>query len=475
MKRIFYDTIDLQTRRTYDDNGFLSIADNPIVKAGVFRYLGSEVGESDDNWYKVYRPADEIEASLQSFRNMPIMYEHHWVDGKPTDERQIGSVGSELYMDGIYGKADLITFTDKDAIAYLEDGSVTELSPGYTANFEKKSGTYNGENYDYIQRDILYNHLALVPEGRSGPDLRVLDKSRKGEVLKKNKFTIRRMIDAMLGKVVHDEENERRAAVAKAIEIANKDMDEEAKIDEMLEVLEPLTRIQVEDEDEEVAQKDAEAEQIAKEAQNKEQEQAKADNVPMQLKEAFNAFVEVFNEFLEQEAEEPAHTTPVADRKRMRAVRDKRLRDSKRRFRDEDATLPVSKKVSTIDELSSVGDFINEYLKGINDDIAGINDETLVTTISYLKEAANECKAVTKKELQEAESFEDAISNIVELLRSAQDEAGKIDEGKGDFDSLINGSLFKQIDDMLASIEGTYDMNHVIDSLRRLGNVHKNR
>jgi len=41
--------------------------------------------------------------------------------------------------------------------------------------YEFKSGTFDGQKYDAIQRDIRGNHLALVDEGRTGPDVRVLD------------------------------------------------------------------------------------------------------------------------------------------------------------------------------------------------------------------------------------------------------------------------------------------------------------
>lgn len=50
-----------------------------------------------------------------------------------------------------------------------------ELSCGYRCRYEYAPGTYDGIDYDYVQRDIRGNHLALVENGRMGPDVAVLD------------------------------------------------------------------------------------------------------------------------------------------------------------------------------------------------------------------------------------------------------------------------------------------------------------
>jgi hypothetical protein len=69
---------------------------------------------------------------------------------------------------------------DGELIASINSGSRRELSPGYTCKVEPTPGTWNGEHYDGIQRDIVYNHLAIGPRGwaRSGPEVRLhLDSS----------------------------------------------------------------------------------------------------------------------------------------------------------------------------------------------------------------------------------------------------------------------------------------------------------
>jgi hypothetical protein len=49
------------------------------------------------------------------------------------------------------------------------DTNARELSCGYSLNLDETPGTTPaGEGYDAIQRDSVYNHIAIVPHGRAG-------------------------------------------------------------------------------------------------------------------------------------------------------------------------------------------------------------------------------------------------------------------------------------------------------------------
>ena len=50
----------------------------------------------------------------------------------------------------------------------MVDGGNKDLSCGYTLNLDEESGVYNGQPYTHRQRDIKYNHLAIVKAGRAG-------------------------------------------------------------------------------------------------------------------------------------------------------------------------------------------------------------------------------------------------------------------------------------------------------------------
>jgi hypothetical protein len=56
-----------------------------------------------------------------------------------------------------------------DIVIYNLDTSARELSCGYTLDLDETPGTTpEGEHYDAIQRNIVYNHCAIVPKGRAG-------------------------------------------------------------------------------------------------------------------------------------------------------------------------------------------------------------------------------------------------------------------------------------------------------------------
>ncbi len=173
----------MNSRRTYDLNGWPEIKGNPLSKVGVFPYLGSQISaELDPNKvYAVYRPEAELSdaACLESFKLLPFTDEHVMLgssyDGlTPPEEKGIhGVIGEDVYFEEGYLKGNLKIFS-QELMKLMEDGK-KELSIGYRCVYDIESGEFNGERYDAIQREIRGNHLALVEEGRAGPDVAVLD------------------------------------------------------------------------------------------------------------------------------------------------------------------------------------------------------------------------------------------------------------------------------------------------------------
>lgn len=168
------------TKREKDANGFLIIKDNPIAKAGIFEYLENEIlpNSKSDKLVKVYRPFDSLVAAKETFANKPIKYNHKWVgDTEPTAD---GAIGSNITADdkSLMLKADLIIY-NPTLIQAIENGECVELSPAYTGEVKKAQGRFNGSDYDYIQSVECVNHLAVVKNGRSGNDLRILDSKNK--------------------------------------------------------------------------------------------------------------------------------------------------------------------------------------------------------------------------------------------------------------------------------------------------------
>lgn len=172
MKKI---TLDTKSNRYFDENGYLVIKDNKIAKAGVFDYLGREISDElqDSEIYKVYRPWAELEKTAKDFEGMPVKLGHEWVEPEKRDLK-VGAISGEVRLEEPYLIADIKIY-DKDAIEAITGRNIVELSPGYTAKYVSESGDYAGEQYNFKQEDIKYNHLAVVENGRSGKDVKIND------------------------------------------------------------------------------------------------------------------------------------------------------------------------------------------------------------------------------------------------------------------------------------------------------------
>ena len=165
------------SQREIDPNGWWYIKKNPISKAGVFSYLGSEIGAPEPTRvYGVLRSPEELERAAPTFRLIPIIDDHELLGsiGTSTDERvPAGSTGENVYYEHPYLYSS-IKITSNALQEQIERGKI-ELSPAYTCTWEQESGVYEGVPYDYKQVINHGNHLALVDKGRTGSDVAVLD------------------------------------------------------------------------------------------------------------------------------------------------------------------------------------------------------------------------------------------------------------------------------------------------------------
>lgn len=177
---IAYSVAKDESARSYDDYGWLEVKGNPISKVGVFPYLGAQIPGAPDpsQVYMVYRPAEELstQETLESFKLVPFINEHAMLgDGfVNAEEKGIeGVIGEDVFFDYPYLRGNIKVYSrrTRDSI----DAGKIELSPGYRCLYEPSRGVFEGQEYQYIQRNIRGNHLALVDEGRSGPDVSVMD------------------------------------------------------------------------------------------------------------------------------------------------------------------------------------------------------------------------------------------------------------------------------------------------------------
>jgi len=168
--------------REYDTNGWFSVKRNPLSKVGVFPYLGSSIGADEpDRVYQVYRPAEELASPecLASFQSVPIIDDHEMLGSvdvglTPVERKGVGGVtGDDVVFDNGVLYSNIKIFSE--ALARQINSGKKELSCGYRCEYDFSPGEWNGVKYDVVQRKMRGNHVAVVKQGRMGPDVAVLD------------------------------------------------------------------------------------------------------------------------------------------------------------------------------------------------------------------------------------------------------------------------------------------------------------
>lgn len=165
--------------KVVDGNGYWEIKHNPISKVGVFPYMGRSISDDcePDKVYNVYRSAETLAKSVPTWDNppKPFINDHEMLgEGfSKIDDRPVqGVIHNPVFEDDVL-YADISVYSEslKDAIS----NGKKELSLGYFCKYRKEKGVYNGQTYDYVQEDMVGNHIALVDNGRCGSDVKVFD------------------------------------------------------------------------------------------------------------------------------------------------------------------------------------------------------------------------------------------------------------------------------------------------------------
>ena len=264
-----YETLalDAESVRHYDNNGNLHVKVSHLTKVQVRPYYGSEI----PGWerlrldpkkiYKGFCPAEELskQETIESTNGIPIQLEHHpdYADA-PQLETRIGSTGTDgafryPYLDNS------LHFTVEDAIKRILDGSMRELSLSYRYTPDFTAGkTPDGEDYDFVMRDITANHVALVEQGRAGHDVLVQDSQMQVKHMDE-------MTDKTKGAADGEPEVEKKeVALATEIAKAAKGIVDLHSTDEEGNVVDKGAELVATDEDKDAAIKRIMAEMVAK-------------------------------------------------------------------------------------------------------------------------------------------------------------------------------------------------------------------
>lgn len=146
------------------------------------QYRGSEIGLATDDRVNVWRPADEVfhPACLASLNGKPV------TDAHPSQFLTPDNVGwySRGHVQHVREGPQLangeraivgdLVITDAHLISKIKSG-LRALSVGYDCEYTPRN------DGSFEQHSIRANHVAVVPEGRAGTDIRILDAACREE------------------------------------------------------------------------------------------------------------------------------------------------------------------------------------------------------------------------------------------------------------------------------------------------------
>ena len=155
--------------------GYLTCLNVPIGRTGWMDYYGQELpadfGEPFGSLCKVYRSPEELfsDATISSFEGKSVTNTH------PTSNLDINTTpmierghAQNVRRDGDFLVADLFV-KDAGLVSEIQNKLKREVSSGYDCSWHKIG---DGK---YEQKNIIGNHVAVVPNGRAGSKVAIHD------------------------------------------------------------------------------------------------------------------------------------------------------------------------------------------------------------------------------------------------------------------------------------------------------------
>lgn len=188
------------------EHGYLR-ADAFVTRTGIFEYQ-----LLDGSIRRELRPAEEVFDwnSLHTLSEIPITNDHppSMLDANNTRNYVIGWTSKDVRKNKHFVECGL-TIIAQDAINEIISGKKQETSCGYVCDIEETPGVWQGERYDAIQRNIRYNHVAVVEYGRAGRDVKIhMDSQTSGL-----QFGVMKYDSASITDAIEETENEIRARI----------------------------------------------------------------------------------------------------------------------------------------------------------------------------------------------------------------------------------------------------------------------
>ena len=147
--------IQIDSSRLVDTRDGLMVKDAVICRAMVLDYQGK----------KVLKSPEALAESMLTMQRMMVTDEHP----RSRVIMDVSEIKGRVLPETVRLKNDVATgdllITDK-ALADKVSKGKRDLSPGYFADIIEEAGTFNDEPYEAIQKNVLYDHLAVVKLGR---------------------------------------------------------------------------------------------------------------------------------------------------------------------------------------------------------------------------------------------------------------------------------------------------------------------
>ncbi|WP_088005612.1 DUF2213 domain-containing protein [Indiicoccus explosivorum] len=163
--------------------GYLTV-DTPITRPGVFPYqrqdgtIQMEAKLPDDVFSDLTIRSARSKAVTDGHPNEPVTLANHMQYAKGLSHTDSRVENGMLFVS--------LTVTDAGLIDKIRNGDQREISIGFLSDVVSEGGTYRGDQYEYVQRNIDINHIAIVEQGRAGPDVSIRNDSSAWQIETKN-------------------------------------------------------------------------------------------------------------------------------------------------------------------------------------------------------------------------------------------------------------------------------------------------
>ena len=402
-----YETLafDKGSVRSVDENGFLHVKISPLTRVQVAPYYGKEIpgwrslGLDPDKIYKGYRPESELKkaTTIESINGIPIQLRHHPDFAEdPAKDTRIGATGT----DGKYASPYLMNslhFFDKKARDLIESEALRELSLAYRYKPDFTPGkTEDGQEYDFIMRDISGNHLALVEQGRAGHEVLVYDSKRSDMDREEIANLVQDALDKKLSGIL--------GAFTKLAERVDKYVEKNT---------EPETEAEKVEETEEVISDKCAADKCGTKAKKPVKDEALTDEEGEEVEEILD-----FSDKKEK-IEDKSKKQPVKKSEKVAEAEEEIIEDEEDEEIEAEETEKVEKKVKDEEKPEKKGDKMTEFMRacGIDSDAPEEIREAFISGfkagIEGQKEMASDEAPVDLEQI-----YEDARNSVLDEIQA---------------------------------------------------------